>query len=151
MMLLKSCWLLAYLDSPLYDTAWFYFSFVLGALSNRLLNVPVSHVLASEGGSVASSGIWWVALLFGLCASLATAKQVWSNWKRYSCSHRDAGFLPKFAFTFCTSFKYIRAWNRNCGTEPLLCYKQGDDISWVHSCGLSSVDCTVNFFLWNFI
>lgn len=44
-----------------------YFGFVLGALSNRLLNLFVSHVFASEGGSVASSGSWWAALLFGPC------------------------------------------------------------------------------------
>lgn len=57
-----------------------YFSFVLGALSNGVLNLPVSHVLASEGGSVASSGSWGAALLFvSVFASLAAAEQVRSN------------------------------------------------------------------------
>lgn len=63
-----------------YCLVWFTLVLCLGALSNGVLNLPVSHVLASEGGSVASSGSWGAALLFvSVFASLAAAEQVRSN------------------------------------------------------------------------
>lgn len=152
--LLKSCWLLAYLDTIttcMVLPGLVYFGFVLGAFSNRLLNLPISRVLASEGGPIASSGSWWAALLFGLLLLLQQQNRSDQTEKHTAANTEVLVFSSSLLLHFALHAKYIRAWNRNCGTEPLLCYEQGDDISWEHSCGLSLADCTVNFFLQNFI
>lgn len=160
-MLLKACWLLAYLDiiatcTGLLGLVWF--SFVLGALSNRLSYVSISygllHLLASKEVQLPHQKVSELLSFWSLCL-LFQQQQNWSDQaeKETAANMEMLVFSPSLPLHFTLREGIYHGlkeelWHR---TLPLLqtggWYFMGAQLRFK----LSSVGCIVNFFLWIYI